>query len=92
MYQVAKKYRVAEVVDIRRYYRDFLLVINKYDLMLAKIHKYILKTATDHEELLFSIMKKFRYSIRLHNSYKSRLLVQHSTFAAKEELTYKGKP
>ena len=89
---MTKKYRVAEVVDTRRYYCNFLLIINKHDLMLAKIYKYMLKIATDHEELLFSVVKKFRYSIRLHNSYKSRLLVQYSTFAAKEELIYKGKP
>ena len=72
---MTKKYRVVEVVDTRRYYRNFLLIINKYDLILVKIYEYILKIIIDYEELLFSVIEKFRYFIRLYNNYKSYLLI-----------------
>ena len=89
MYQLAKENGVAEVVDTRRCYRDFLLAVKKQDPILAETHEYIIETATDTEAEVVNVMEEFRHSIRLRDIHNSRSNVQHSAFATEEDSSRK---
>lgn len=80
-YETCKQYRIAEVVDARRAYRDFILAINAFAPNIAIIYK-----ARSNEEIteahLFNTESKIRQHLRLREVEKS--IANHSAFTADE--------
>ena len=83
MYALAKEIRIAEVIDARRAYRDFLYVIERTAPILAKTRELLIETDTDHEAQLIKAIEAFRHDIRLEEAKNEKLSASasHSAFA-----------
>ena len=94
----AKDDGLAEALDQRRVYRDFLLAIEKHAPMLSQVCEFNMDTITDFSTALATAQEKFRHHIRL---YDTKKVASHSAFATNEtqkntkandtKPTYKGK-
>ena len=78
----AKDNNLAEALDNRRVYRDFLLAIEKHAPVLAQFCVYGEDNITDYQAALAIAEEKFRQHIRLHDVGKGG--VSHSAFATDE--------
>lgn len=86
MYTLAEDCGIAEVVDTRRAYRDFIIAIEKQAPVLAQMSELMMESSIeDHEVLLFQAIEKFRHYIRLRDIKSSRSAVSNATVAADEE-------
>ncbi|KAL8732572.1 MAG: hypothetical protein Q9181_003903 [Wetmoreana brouardii] len=70
MYTLGKEYGLAEIVDTKRAYRDFLFAIEEQEPILAQIHLYKLEDTDDKEELLFKVIERLRYWIQVREIQK----------------------
>ena len=65
MYTLIKKNNIVEIINTRRAYRDFLLIIEDQTSILAQMHEYQINTKMNKEKLLFKVIEKFRTHIKL---------------------------
>ena len=65
IYILTKKNDIVEIINTRRTYRDFFLIIESQASILAQMHKYQINTEMNKEKLFFKIIEKFRIHIRL---------------------------
>ena len=84
MLTLAKQARIAEVIDSKRAYRDFLHAIEKTAPTFAEVQELQLETIQDHEAKLISIIDTFRHHMRMKEARKGRAVISNSAFAADE--------
>ena len=65
MYTLTKKNDIVEIINTRRAYRDFLLIIEDQASVFAQMHKYQINTKMNKKKLFFKIIEKFQTHIRL---------------------------
>ena len=82
IYTLTKKNDIVEIINTRRAYRNFFLIIEGQASVLAQMHKYQINTKMNKEKLFFKMFKKFRTYIKLREVKKfTKNIVNNSTFS-----------
>ena len=82
-----KEIKVAEVMNFKRVYKNFLHLIERLISVFAEMYDAIIDevaSTTNYEIQLFIIIEKFRYNIRLEKTRKEKIFAFSSAFAADE--------
>ena len=82
MYTLIKKNDIAEIINTRRTYRDFLLTIEDQASMFVQMHEYQINTKMNKKKLFFEVIEKFRTHIKLREVKKlTKNTADNSTFS-----------
>ena len=82
MYILTKKNDIIKIINTRRAYWDFLLIIESQASILAQMHEYQINTKMNKEKLFFEIIEKFRIYIRLREVKKlTKNIADNLTFS-----------
>lgn len=81
MYTLGKVANIAEVVDSKRAYRDFLHAIEKQSSTFAEIYELQMDEVTDYDAQILTIIEKFRHHMRMKDARKGKSTVSNSAFA-----------
>ena len=84
MFTLTKQADIAEIIDSKRVYRDFLHVIEKIALIFAEIYELQLKAVMNHEIQFIVIIDIFRHHMRMKKARKERETIFNSTFVVDE--------
>lgn len=90
MYTLGKQVKIAEVVDSKRAYRDFLQAIEKTAPTFAEVHQLLLdgvNATIDYDAQILQTIEKFRHHVRLKEAKKGKGGASHSAFATDEGKT-----
>ena len=82
IYTLTKKNDIAEIINTRQAYRNFLLIIKSQASVLAQMHEYQINTKINKEKFLFEVIEKFRIHIKLREVKKfTKNIADNSTFS-----------
>ena len=76
MYTQKKKMRVAEIMNFKRVYKDFLHAIERLTLFFTEMYDAIINviaSTTNYETQFFIVIEKFRHNIRLMKMRKKNI-------------------
>lgn len=83
MYTLGKEYKIAELVDGKRAYRDFLHAIEKIAPTFAEMHEIVMdSTIVNFDTQLLTTIEKFRHHTRLREARNTKASTSNSAFAA----------
>ena len=81
---LAKQTKIAEIIDNKRAYRDFLHAIEEIASIFVEIYEFQLKILANHETKLLSLIEIFRHHMRMKKARKKKETIFNSTFAVDE--------
>ena len=84
MLTLAKQTKIAEIIDSKRVYRDFLHAIDKIASIFAEVQLFQLNTVTNHEIQFLTLIEIFRHHMRMKKVRKEKKTIFNSTFAIDE--------
>ena len=84
MLTLVKQAKIAEIIDSKRVYRDFLHAIDKIASIFAEVQLFQLDTVTDHETQLLILIEIFRHHMRMKKVRKKKKTIFNSTFVIDE--------
>ena len=82
MLTLVKQTKIAEVINNKRAYRDFLHAIEKTAFTFAKIYELQLKTVMNHKAQFIALIDIFRHHMRMKKTRKEKKTIFNSAFAA----------
>ena len=86
MLTLVKQTKIAEIIDSKRAYRDFLHAIEKIALIVVEIYELQLKIVTNHETQLLVVIEIFRHHMRMKKARRKKKTIFNSTFVADESI------
>ena len=85
MLTLAKQTKIAEIIDSKRAYRDFLHAIEEIAFIFAEIYELQLEIVTNHETQFLFLIEIFRHHMRMKEVRKKKETIFNSTFVADEK-------
>ena len=85
MLSFVKQTKIAEIIDSKRAYRDFLHAIEKIAFIFVEVYELQLKIVTNHETQLLALIEIFRHHMRMKKTRKKKETIFNSTFAIDEK-------
>ena len=88
MFTLTKQVNIAEIIDSKRVYRDFLHVIEKIAFIFAEIYELQLKAIMNHEVQFIAIIDIFRHHMRMKKARKKKQYsIRHSSLTKTKNYT-----
>ena len=82
IYTLTKKNNIVKIINTRRAYRNFLLIIESQALVLVQMYEYLINTKINSKKLFFKMIEKFQNHIKLRKVKKlTKNIVDNSTFS-----------
>ena len=85
MLTFAKQTKIAEIIDNKRAYRDFLHAIDKIAFIFAEVYQLQLEIVANHEAQLLVLIEIFRQHMRMKKARKRKETIFNSTFVVDEK-------
>ena len=91
MLTFVKQTKIAEIIDNKRAYCDFLHAIDKIVFIFAEVYQFQLEIVTNHEAQLLVLIEIFRHHMRMKEVRKRKETIFNSTFVVDEKRQKKTK-
>ena len=84
MLTLVKQVKIAEIIDNKRAYRNFLHAIKKIVSIFVEVYELQLEVVVNHETQFIIIIDIFRHHMRMKKARKKREIIFNSTFVVDE--------
>lgn len=85
MYTLKKTANIAEIINSKRVYRDFLHAIKKQFNIFVEIYKLQMNKVIDYDAQILTIIEKFHHHMHMKNARKEKSTVFNSAFIIDKE-------